>query len=127
MLGLAWKSLPSPGRRLLSAKEPQGEMKSTRPMRTSRRRMRAKISRLNWVKLSPARRRSGPGAGIKRKISVGSMMIAPRSDTAGRRGMWRRIETVTKLYARTQLIFGATRIATIHRNPPTLPAQLSRT
>ena len=37
--GVAWKSLPRPGSKLVSAKELQGDTNSRRPMRTSRRRI----------------------------------------------------------------------------------------
>src|ERR1700723_1068660 len=79
--GEALKSLPSPPSMLVSAKEPQGVRKSSKVISTSRRRKSKRISRLNWAKLSPANRLSGPGAGIKRKMVV----VQDRDDRQHRR------------------------------------------
>ncbi len=78
----AWKLLPKPPRVLVSAKEAQGEAKSASAMRTSRRRTTAKTSAKNLLKLSRARRRSGAGDGMRRKIAVGTKTTRPRRTAA---------------------------------------------
>jgi hypothetical protein len=82
----AWKSLPKLPRRLVRAKEAQGEAKRARAMRTSRRRTTARTSAKNLPKLSRARRRSGPGEGMRRKMVVGRKTMMPSRGAARGRG-----------------------------------------
>ena len=82
----AWKSAPRPPTRLVRAKVPQGERNNSSTITTSRRRRSERTSRLNCRKLSPARRLSAPGAGIKRKMVAGRKTIAPIRIAAGTTG-----------------------------------------
>ena len=69
----AEKSLPMPPRTLVRVKDAEGRTNSINATSTSRRRTRVRISAKKRLKLSLASRRSGPGAGIKKYSSDGSI------------------------------------------------------
>src|ERR1700722_1462401 len=90
--GDAAKWFPKPPNMLVSENVAQGATNNAIPTSTSRRRKSAKTSAQKARKLSPARLRSGPGAGIQKNNKTGSRTRQP-IQIPDRRGGRRRISS----------------------------------